>query len=195
MYQQYLHSIVPPFRLAFLMWVFFTFQLYSGLDLGFLGILPRHASGLVGILFSPLVHGSVQHILSNTIPLIFLGTTLFVFYPRVALLVFFQSYLVSGMLVWIFGREFYHIGASGLIYGLAFFLISFGFFRKDSKSLLISIVVVALYGGMIYGVLPQNTNISWESHLYGALVGIGSAFYLRKSKSIPIRKRAGNSKS
>lgn len=170
--------------MAFLMWVVFTFQFFTGFDLGFLGVYPRDFSGLIGIVCSPLVHGSVQHILSNTLPLIFLGTLLFVFYNRVAWLVFFQCYVFSGILVWIFGRGFYHIGASGLIYGIAFFLISFGFFRKDFVSLLISIVVVALYGGMIYGVLPQDSHVSWESHLYGALVGIGSAFYLRKSPNI-----------
>lgn len=184
MYSQYRNSIVPPFKLTFLIWAFFTFQYYSNIDLGFLGILPRHVSGLVGIVFSPMIHGSFQHIISNTLPLLFLGTTLFVFYRRVAMLIFLQCYVFTGVLVWIFGREFYHIGASGLIYGLAFFLISFGLFRKDMKSILISIVIVALYGGMIYGVLPQNTYISWESHLYGALVGVGAAFYLRKSRSI-----------
>lgn len=184
MYNNYRTSIIPPLRLTFLMWVLFTFQFYSGMDLGFLGVYPRHLLGLIGIISGPLVHGSVQHIMSNTLPLLFLGTLMFVFYNRVAWLVFAQCYVFSGVLVWIFGRQFYHIGASGLIYGLAAFLISFGFFRKDFVSLLISIVVVALYGGMIYGVLPQDTYISWESHLYGALVGVGSAFYLRKNPQV-----------
>ncbi len=178
------NSIVPPLRLAFLMWVFFSIQFFLNIDLGFLGVLPRTTTGLIGILTAPMIHGSLNHIISNTFPLIFLGTTLFVFYNSIAVRVFLQCYLLSNICVWIFARGFYHIGASGLVYGLAFFLISFGFFRKNFKSLTIAIVVVVLYGGIIYGVMPSRPGVSWESHLFGALIGIGSAYTMRHDKSL-----------
>lgn len=182
--QNYRNSVVPPLRLAFLMWIIFSFEFFLNLDFGFLGVHPRHLAGLIGIFTSPLIHGNFQHIVSNTIPLILLGTTLFVFYNAIAVRVFLQCYIFTGILVWVFGREFWHIGASGVIYGLAFFLISYGFFRKDFRSLLISIIVVSIYGGLVYGVLPTRANISWESHLFGGLVGIATAYTLRHTRQL-----------
>lgn len=184
MYTRYRSDIIYPLRLTFLIWLVFTFQFYSQIDLGFLGIYPREISGLVGIITSPLVHGNAQHILSNTIPLLFLGITVFVFYHRIARWVFINCYILTGILVWIFGRPFYHIGASGLIYGLAFFLIFYGLFRKDFRSLAISIVIVILYGGLIYGIFPTVSHISWESHAFGAFVGIGLAFVYRNTRKL-----------
>lgn len=184
MYTRYRADIIYPLRLTFVIWLVFTIQFYSEIDLGFLGIYPRTLDGLIGIITSPLIHGNTQHILSNTLPLLFLGITLFVFYNRIALWVFVNCYILTGILVWMFGRPFYHIGASGLIYGLAFFLISFGLFRKDFRSLAISIVVVILYGGLVYGMLPTVSNVSWESHAFGASVGIGLAFMYRNTRKL-----------
>ena len=169
------NSIVPPLRLTFLMWLVYTVEMYSSFDFGFLGIYPRKLSGLVGVAFAPMIHGDVMHLASNTFPVIFLGSTLYLFYDRIASYVFFQCYVFTGILVWIFGRSSYHIGASGLVYGLAFFLISFGIFRKDFKSILISLIVIAFYGGLIYGILPVSSSVSWESHLMGAIVGVATA--------------------
>lgn len=166
------------------MWAIFSIELYLHLDFGFLGIYPRTLFGLIGILTSPMIHGSVLHLTSNTLPLLFLGATLYYFYDKIAARVFLQCYLFTGVLVWIFARPFYHIGASGLIYGLAFFLISFGLFRKDFRSLAISIVVVLLYGGIIYGLLPNQPGVSWESHVLGAVVGISTAFTLARVRKI-----------
>ncbi|MFT5642305.1 MAG: membrane associated rhomboid family serine protease [Cyclobacteriaceae bacterium] len=174
-------NILPPLRLVFLMWVVFTFQTLTGFDLGFLGILPWSISGLIGVLTAPLIHGNSSHLISNTLPLLFLGTTLFVFYKKHALLVFSQCYLMTNLLVWIFGREFYHIGASGLVYGIAFFLISIGIFKRKVISIMISIIVILLYGGLIYGLNPGNQSISWESHLFGAIVGIGIAYGITRA--------------
>lgn len=176
--------ILPPLRLTFLMWLFFALEMYLQLDLGFLGIYPRTFRGLIGILTAPMIHGSFVHITSNTLPLLLLGGSLYYFYDRIATRVFLQCYLFTGIFVWIFGRPFYHIGASGLIYGLAFFLISFGIFRKDFKSLLISIIVVLLYGGIIYGVFPSQPGVSWESHLMGAIVGVTTASTLSRLRSV-----------
>jgi len=159
--------------------VAFFLESFFSIDLGFLGVYPRHFSGLFGIFTSPLIHGSLRHIISNTIPFMFLGTMLYVFYSKIAMRVFLQCYLLTGLLVWIFAREQYHIGISGVVYGLAFFHIFYGFFRKDFKSLAISIFVVLLYGGLVYGVFPVRQGISWESHMFGALIGIGTAYNFR----------------
>ncbi len=180
-------SLLPPFRLTFIMWLVFAFEANLSLDLGFLGIYPRTTRGLIGILTSPMVHGSLVHILSNTFPLLFLGVALYYFYDRIASRVFLQCYLFTGMLVWVFARPVYHIGASGLIYGLAFFMISFGIFRKDLKSILLSVVVVVLYGGIIYGIFPVQNGVSWESHLMGAVVGVVTSYTLSRVKNVSSR--------
>lgn len=163
------------------MWAVFSLEFYLHLDLGFLGILPRTVSGLIGIFTAPLIHGDTGHLMSNTLPLLFLGATLYLFYERIATLVFFQCYFLTNLLVWLFGREFYHIGASGVIYALASFLVFMGIFDRHFRSILISAIVILFYGGLIYGIFPTQANISWESHLFGAIVGLGTAFGISRS--------------
>lgn len=178
-------SSIIPARLVFLMWAAFSLQYIYGIDLTFLGIKPRSLTGLIGIITAPIIHGSRTHLISNTIPLLFLGTTLFFFYERIGRTVFFRCYFFTNFLVWLLSpRISYHIGASGLIYGLASFLIVFGLLRKDFLSLLISIGVIIVYGGIFYGILPTESGISWESHLAGAIVGMATAFNLRNKKSV-----------
>jgi membrane associated rhomboid family serine protease len=145
-----------------------------------LGILPRNQSGLIGVFTSPLIHGGFSHLISNTAPLIVMGLGIFYFYPKVAYKVFTIIYFGTGILVWIFAREVYHIGASGIIYGFVSFLFFSGIFRKDNRSIALALVVVFLYGGLIWGVLPVEKGVSWESHLFGTLVGIIPAFIFRK---------------
>ena len=164
------------------MWAVFVLEYSNGWDLGFLGVEPRTLTGLVGVLSMPLVHGNLSHLASNTFPLIFLGSTLFLFYDRIANRVFMQSYFVPSILVWLIGRPFYHIGASGLIYALASFLVFIGLFRKDAKSIIISLIVILVYGGLVYGVLPFNTSVSWEAHLMGGLTGLILAFNYSRRK-------------
>ena len=131
-----------------------------------------------------MIHGDLMHLVSNTVPLLFLGTVVFFFYPRIGGIVFFRCYIITNILVWIFSpRVNYHIGASGLIYGLSAFLIFFGLLRKDFWSLFISIVVFLMYGGIFYGVLPNEPHISWESHLAGAVVGTVTAFNLKDQRT------------
>lgn len=181
----FLGSAVVPLRLAFLMWLVFSVEIFYGIDFTFLGIYPRSLIGLIGIVTAPIIHGSLSHLISNTFPLLFLGCTLFFFYYRIGGRVFFICYFYTNILVWLFSpRLSYHIGASGLIYGLSAFLIFFGLLRRDFTSLSISIIVVALYGGIFYGVLPTDPHISWESHLAGALVGTVSAFNLARKKRV-----------
>ena len=177
-------SIIVPARLVFLMWaVYYVDRLFPG-EFAIYGLLPRTARGLIGIVTAPLLHGSVAHLVSNTMPLLILGTVLYMFYDRIASRVFLQCYFLTGLLVWLFGRPFYHIGASGLIYGLASFLMFFGLFRRDFRSLLISIIIVIFYGSIFYGVLPTQAGVSWESHLLGGVVGFLNAINTSAYKRI-----------
>ncbi len=167
------------------MWAAFYVELFYGWPLSYFGIAPWTLTGLVGIFTGPLLHGSLDHLISNTVPLLFLGTVLYFFYERIAGVVFFRAYFWTNIMVWLFGRQHSnHIGASGVVYGLAFFLIFFGIFRRDFTSMIISIVVVLLYGSVIYGILPSDPRVSWESHFAGALVGIYSAIGLSTKKHV-----------
>lgn len=179
-----LGSAVVPFRLVFLMWLVFFLEITYQLPVSDLGIIPRTGIGLVGIVTAPLIHGSIYHLVSNTIPMLFLGAVLFFFYERIARQVFFRAYIWTNVLVWLFARPANHIGASGVVYALAFFLIFFGIFRRDILSILISLITLLLYGSVFYGVMPVDPRVSWESHLAGALVGIASAItFSAKKKS------------
>lgn len=180
----FLGSALAPIRLVFLMWL--TFVLYStyGLPISGFGIYPRTLFGLIGIFTGPLIHANVLHLISNTFPILFLGGILFYFYPGVGSRVFLRAYFWTNILVWLFARPALHIGASGVVYGLAFFLIFFGFFRRDFRSIIISILIMILYGSVFYGILPTDPSISWESHFAGALVGISSAITFSVSKRV-----------
>ena len=107
---------------------------------------------------------------------------LFFFYHRIASKVFAICYFVPSLFVWIFARPAIHIGASGLIYGLAGFLVAYGLFRRDVLSIAISVVVVAIYGYLFYGIIPTYRWVAWEAHLAGALIGVVTAIIFRKSK-------------
>lgn len=178
-------SSVIPFRLVFIMWVvFFVDFSLPYLELNVFGIIPRSLFGLIGVFTAPMLHGSLAHLISNTVPLLFLGSVLFFFYGGIAESVFLRAYFWTNILVWLFARQANHIGASGLVYGLAFFLIFFGIFRRDFISIFISIIVLLLYGGVFYGVLPTDSRVSWESHLGGALVGISTAVTYSRQKRV-----------
>ena len=162
------------------LWLILIVEKIGGFDLNRLGILPRTLYGLIGIITSPLIHEGVFHLLANTLPLIILGIGLFYFYYKIAAEVVFWLYLSTGFWVWVIGRNAFHIGASGIIYGLMAFIIVSGLIRRNVRSLAISMAVFVLYGGMIYGVFPVEPHVSWESHLMGLLSGIILAFFFRK---------------
>jgi membrane associated rhomboid family serine protease len=178
--KEFFHKLAIPLTFPVLLWVIYYISYLIDIPAFKLGILPRNISGLVGIFTSPLIHGGLSHLISNTAPLVFMGLGIFYFYPKVAYKVFTIIYLGTGILVWIFGREVYHIGASGIIYGFVSFLFFSGIFRKDNRSIALALVVIFFYGGLIWGVLPVEKGVSWESHLFGAIVGLISAFIFRK---------------
>ncbi|MCD6332598.1 MAG: rhomboid family intramembrane serine protease [Bacteroidales bacterium] len=173
-------SLVVPVLFVLLLWVVFLADRVLELNLYYYGIFPRKISGLTGVLLTPLIHGDFKHLMANSFPVLVLCTTLFYFYREVAFRVFFLSYLVTGLLTWVVARQAYHIGASGLLYSLAGFLIISGLIRKHIGLIAISLIVVFQYGSMIWGVFPIEERVSWESHLMGFITGITLAWIYRK---------------
>ncbi|MBN2638543.1 MAG: rhomboid family intramembrane serine protease [Bacteroidales bacterium] len=183
-------SMVIPGLLLLNMWLVFFGEYLLGTDWGSWGIYPDHVSGLKGILFSPFLHEGIKHIAANSLPFFVLGTALFYFYRDLAFRVLLFIWLFTGLLVWFGGRDAYHIGASGIIYGLASFLFLSGVIRKDTRLSAISLIVIFLYGSLIWGAIPDflpGKDVSWEAHLGGLISGIIMAVYYRKSG--PQRKR------
>jgi membrane associated rhomboid family serine protease len=163
-----------------LMWLVAIFEFVTEIDLSSWGIYPLKLSGLRGVLFSPFIHGDWQHLMSNTLPFLIMGFLLFYSYRKVAFKSLLFIYLASGFMVWLIGRPAYHIGASNIVYGFAFFLFFSGAFRKDIQSIAMSLLVVFLYGSIVWGLLPFKWEISWEGHLMGGLAGAFMAFVYRK---------------
>ena len=163
------------------LWAIKLLEWLLSADFGVYGIYPRTLTGTVGILVSPLIHGDFTHLFSNTFPLAFLGVGIMFFYRRVAVDVFLIIYLLTGVAVWFLARQAYHIGASGIIYGLVSFLFFSGLLRKDLKSITVSLVVLFLYSGMLHGLFPTSYGISWESHLIGAIAGLLCALLFRNT--------------
>jgi len=185
------HCLIFPLILLILMWLVWIFEISSGIDLAFLGVYPLKLKGLIGIVTSPLIHGDFSHLSANSLPVVILGASIFFFYKEIAFKIFFLIYFLSGIWVWLFARgDSYHIGASGIIYGMAAFLFLSGILRRDTRLMAVSLIVIFAYGGMIWGVFPDffpEKNISWESHLMGMLSGLILALYFRKSG--PQRKK------
>lgn len=144
------------------------------------GILPREISGLVGILTAPLIHSNIEHLFSNAVPLLVLGTSIYYFYPESSRKAIPIIYLSTNILVWLFARDSYHIGASGIVYGLASFLFFSGIIKKDKRAITLTLLTSFLYGGLVVGIFPTKEGVSWESHLYGFLTGLVLAILYRK---------------
>ncbi len=162
------------------LWIVFAVDWILPFDLRNLGIVPRTTRGLIGIVASPFLHANLFHLISNTIPFLILGLLLVIFYEKLAPAVIGIVVIVGGGLVWLLGRSASHIGASGVIYGMAAFLIAYGLIKRDIIPILLSVVVAILYGGsMLSGVLPLRGFISWESHLFSAISGVFAAYTLR----------------
>ena len=171
------------------LWIIKGLQVTFSWDLGVYGVFPRSVDGLVGIITAPLIHGSFEHLFSNTLALFILTTALFYEYPKAAKWTFIIIYIGSGLGVWLFARETYHYGASGLTHGMLFFLFLIGILRRDKPAMAIAMIVFFLYGSMVWGVLPTEESISFESHLFGALMGIICAILFRKNDPKPPEKK------
>lgn len=174
------YAAIIPGLFVLLLWLVFLVD--RGLELGLhrFGIMPREWEGLWGILFSPFLHGDIEHLFNNSLPALVLGWALMYFYPRIAGNVLLASWLISGLWVWISARGNYHIGASGVVYGLASFLFLSGVIRRQRTLMALSLLVVFLYGGMVWGLFPILPRVSWESHFWGAVAGALMAYVYRK---------------
>jgi membrane associated rhomboid family serine protease len=172
-------AFTVAFSFALLLWVFHLVEYLGEFDFTQFGIYPRRAVGLVGVFCAPFIHASVSHLFANTPPIIVIGTMLLYGYPRASKVFLPVVCLGSGLAVWLFAREAYHIGASGLAFGMLLFVFTIGVLRWERRTIAISLLVFFLYGSMISGVIPGAREISFESHLSGALIGILLAFLLR----------------
>ncbi len=179
--------VITAFFVAVIWWI-------KVLDKGFAwdlyqyGIYPGKLSGLIGILTAPLIHGSFEHAVANTLPMLLLGTALLYGYPKSRWWVVAVVWIVSGLGVWIWGRPSYHFGASGLAHGFMFFLFVVGIMRRDPTSAVLSMLSFFMYGSMVYGIFPRIEGVSFEAHLFGAVGGVLAAILFFKRDPKPPRK-------
>jgi membrane associated rhomboid family serine protease len=173
-------SMLVPFLFVIIIWLVKAVEFIFNADFSSFGIYPRNWSGLIGIITSPFIHSNISHLWNNTLPIFILWSLLFYFYSQVAFRVSFWVIILTGLTVWVLGRPSYHIGASGLIYGFATFLFFSGIIRMHIPLIALSLLVVFIYGEMVWGVFPGlKVNISWESHMLGSLSGIFLAIWYR----------------
>ena len=179
--QHFRNLIRWPLYLLGLIWTVFLLDHYVlGRSLTFYyGLATRELAGAWGIITSPLLHSGWPHLLSNSFPFLTLSGLLVFFYPRLWPRVLATLWIGTGVLVWTLGRPVVHIGASGVVYALAAFLAFSGFFRRDVKAIVVSLIVLFYYGGMVVGILPGQEGISWESHLLGLVMGVIGAYWYR----------------
>ena len=164
--------IALPFLFVLFLWIVFWVEIKFNIDLEQFGIYPRRLSGIVGVVCSPFIHGSIEHLYNNSIPLLILIAALRYFYREQSIPILGYGILFSGILTWIIGRESYHIGASGLVYVLVSFIFFKGIRTKYYRLVALSLLVIMLYGSMIWYVFPHvEEGISWEGHLSGLMTG------------------------
>lgn len=178
-----LSTLAYPLALIMLIWFVFWLQIRVSYKIKFLAIYPLEISGLKGVLFSPFIHSDIYHLYHNSLPLFILTLALFYFYRDLAWKIIIWGILCSGLLTWIIGRPSYHLGASGLIYVLVSFIFFKGIQVSNYRFIALSLLVVFLYGSMIWYVFPLDEKISWEGHLSGFIIGTLFSFIF-KSKSI-----------
>lgn len=168
------------------LWLIFIVDAVLGLHLGRFGLRPGSVTGLIGLITAPLLHGSAEHMFSNSLPLMISMTAMLFLYPNSSLRAIPVIWLGSGLFAWIIGRESYHYGASGLVYGLLAYVFVSGIIRRDMRSVAVSLLVWFLYGTMVWGVLPIRPHMSWELHLGGAVMGVITALVFRNWDRPPV---------
>ena len=189
-------AILAPLLMLTAMWIGFLFQNLGLIENCDGSLIPLVPEGLKGVIFSPLLHGNLEHIAGNSIPIAVLLFLLYQFYPKLANSVLFGGWIASGLIVWLLppmnflGQEPVYtciIGASGIVYMLAFFLFFSGIVRKNKVLLTVALLVALYYGSLIWGIFPeelfykldQPSKISWQAHLSGAVVGLSLAFIFK----------------
>jgi membrane associated rhomboid family serine protease len=164
--------VLYPLLFVLLIWGVYWFELSFNYNFNKFGIYPLTWHGLVGIVSGPFIHGSLEHLYHNSIPLFLLSMALFYFYRPIAWKVLLYGSLIAGLFTWLIARPSYHIGASGVIYLLSFFLFFKGIFSRHYRLIAVSLIIVFIYGSLVWGLFPQEKNTSWEGHSAGALAGL-----------------------
>ena len=184
-YQTIFNVLKIPLGTVLIMWIIKLIEWYFELTFFHYGVYPREFSGLKGVIFSVFIHQDFTHLINNTYPLILVGGMLFYFYKKIGVQIFLWLYFTTGIWLWAIGRPSFHIGASGLVYALASFIFFSGLIKKHTKLSAASLLVIFLYGSMIWGVLPIYKGVSWEGHLSGFLAGILLAIFYRNEGPKP----------
>ena len=174
-------TIGYPLLFVLLIWIVFWVEVRFGISFNSYGVRPGEIIGLRGILFSPFIHSDIEHLFNNTIPLFILSLALFYFYRPISWKVLLIGLVASGLLTWLIGRPSNHIGASGIIYLLASFLFFKGIFSKYYRLVALSLIVVFIYGGLVWYVMPIDPSISWEGHLSGLVSGFVLSLIFRNN--------------
>ncbi|APQ17935.1 rhomboid family intramembrane serine protease [Maribacter hydrothermalis] len=164
--------LAVPLTAMIIIWGVYWIELALEVNFNEMGVMPRTLLGLRGVVLSPFIHGSLEHLYNNTIPLAILLSALWYFYRDVAWKVVLFGILLSGLITWLIGRTSYHIGASGLIYVLASFIFFKGIFSSYFRLVALSLIVVFIYGSMLWYIFPVKEGMSWEGHLAGFLTGL-----------------------
>ncbi|UKJ06666.1 rhomboid family intramembrane serine protease [Solitalea lacus] len=172
-------SFIIGFYLVLLLWIVKWIEFKFDISFAHWGIYPRSINGLKGILTAPFIHADINHLASNSLSLLITATMLWYFFKELAIKTIFSIYLLTGLGVWLFARPAIHIGASGVVYGLTSFLFFSGLFRKDPRLMGLSLLVVFLYGSLIWGIFPISPELSWESHLTGGVIGALLGYFFR----------------
>ena len=183
-FNYYTGVIGYPILFVILIWLIFWVEFRFNVDLKSFGIQPRKIEGISGIIFSPFLHSSLEHLFNNSIPLFLLSSAIFFFYRTISWKIIFLGIFLSGLLTWIIGRDSTHIGASGLIYVLISFIFFKGIISKNFNLMALSLIVVFIYGGTIWYVFPIKNNMSWEGHLSGFMIGILLALLFKKNTPV-----------
>jgi membrane associated rhomboid family serine protease len=173
------NSILTATAFVVLIWWLKQCETMFGWDLHSLGVYPQTLAGFIGILTGPLIHGSWQHVIGNTLPLLLLGSILLYGYPKSRWWALAIIWLLSGLGVWLFARNSYHFGASGLTHGMFFYLFIGGLLRRDKRSIVLLMIAFFMYGSMLLTIFPREPDISYEYHFFGAVGGTLSALIFR----------------
>ncbi|MBO4574043.1 MAG: rhomboid family intramembrane serine protease [Bacteroidales bacterium] len=177
-----LRSFIIPTAFVVIIWLVKCVEELFLLDFSYLGVKPLQPDGIPGIFLFHFLHGSWSHLLANTLPIIVLGFCLYYFYKPIATKIWLLLMFSTGLLTWCGARGGVHVGASAMIYGLAFFLMMSGFIRRNKNLVIVSFLVIFLYGSLIWGIYPKyaiDNNISWEGHLAGLIMGIILAVFYK----------------
>jgi len=174
-----------PVIAVFVIWLVYYIEIKFGYNFNNFGIYPQTLLGLRGIIFSPFLHSSIEHLFSNSIPLLVMLASLYYFYEGIATKVLLWGIFLTGFLTWSFARPSYHIGASGVVYFLVSFIFFSGVFRKYYRLAAVSLIVVFLYGSTVWYIFPIEEQISWEGHLSGFFIGFVFSYIFRKTGPQP----------